>query len=190
MTPATDAPDGRAICASADRTWMQDVTVLSIARFIVGSKWHGCCTSRARTGMRNALRKGSVILALLFAAACDQAGTMTELPRPTTPPGKVVSFSGTLQLLGRDAYSFTVAQEGYVEATLVGLGAAAGTTVGLGIGTANGTGTCAVIQSVTTGAGTAAQLVGTGLPGALCVTIFDVGNLTAPAIYTITVASS
>ena len=139
--------------------------------------------------MRNAFRTGSVILALLGAAACDQAGTMTELPRPTAPPTKVVPFSGTLQLQGRDTHTFTVAQEGYVEVTLLGLGAAAGTAVGLGIGTPGVT-ECVVIQSVTTVAGTAAQLVGTGLPGTLCVTIFDVGNLTAPAIYTVTVASS
>jgi hypothetical protein len=139
--------------------------------------------------MRNAFRNGGVILALLCAAACEQGSTMTELPRPTTPPTKVVPFSGTLQPQGRDTHTFTVAQEGYVEVTLLGLGAAAGTAVGLGIGTP-GVAECVVIRSVTTVAGTAAQIVGTGLPGTLCVTIFDVGNLTAPAIYSITVASS
>lgn len=152
-------------------------------------KWHGCCTAGPNR-MRTHIRKGSVIVALLFAAACDQAGTITELPRPTTPPAKVVSFSGTLQLNATDAYTFTVAQEGYVQATLVGLGAAAGTTVSLAIGTASATSTCAVIQSITTAAGTGAQLIGTGLPGTLCVSISDVGNLTGPALYTITVASS
>ena len=140
--------------------------------------------------MRKILRRGGVVVALLFTAACDQAGTMTELPRPTTPPSKVVSFSGTLQPKATDSYTFTVAQDGYVEATLVGLGAQAGTSVGFGIGTASTFSTCSVIQSVTTTAGTAAQLVGTGLAGTLCVTIFDVGNLTEPALYTITVASS
>jgi hypothetical protein len=140
--------------------------------------------------MRQTLRRGFVFVALLFIAACDQAGTMTELPRPTTAPAKVVSFTGTLQPQGRDSYTFTVAQDGYVQATLVGLGAQTGTTVGLGIGTASATATCSVIQSVTTAAGPAAQLIGTGLAGTLCVTIFDVGNLTAPTLYTITVASS
>lgn len=140
--------------------------------------------------MKHSLHKGSVIVALLFTAACDQTVTMTELPRPTNPPAKVVSFTGTLQPQGRDSYTFTVTQEGYVEATLLGLGAEAGTTVGFGIGTAGTTATCAPVQSVTTGPGTAAQVIGTGLPGTLCVTVFDVGNLTAPAIYTITVASS
>jgi hypothetical protein len=124
-------------------------------------------------------------------AACDQAGTLTEIPRPTTAPTKVVSFSGTLQPSGRDTYTFTVTQDGYVEATLVGLGAPAGTSVLLGIGTVSATSSCSVIQSVTTPAGPAAQLVGTGIAGTLCVTIFDVGNqLTAPTLYTITVATS
>ena len=140
--------------------------------------------------MRQTFRRGCVVVALLFIAACDQAGTMTELPRPTTAPAKVVSFTGTLQPQGRDSYTFTVAQDGYVQATLVGLGAQAGTTVGLGIGTASATATCSVIQSVTTDAGPAAQLIGTGLAGTLCVTIFDEGMLTAPTLYTITVASS
>jgi hypothetical protein len=153
------------------------------------SKWHGWCTAGCIRMKRN-LRKASVIAAVLFAAACDQAGTVTELPRPTNPPAKVVSFTGTLQLGATNSYAFTVTQEGYVEATLLGLGAEPGTTVGLGIGTASTTGACATIQTVTTGPGTAAQLIGTGLPGTLCVSISDVGNLTAPALYTITVATS
>ena len=145
---------------------------------------------QSTTRMRKTLRKGSVIVALLFTAACDQAGTTTELARPTTAPAKVVSFSGTLQPQGTASYTFTVSQDGYVEATLVGLGAPAGTAVGFGIGTASAIATCSVIQSVTTAAGTAAQLIGTGLAGTLCVTIYDVGNLTGPTLYTITVASS
>lgn len=129
------------------------------------------------------------VVCALLAAGCDQAGTTTELTRPTTAPVKLVSFSGTLQPQATDSYIFTVAQDGYVEATLVGLGAPA-ITVGLGIGTPSATGACSVIQSVTTGAGPAAQLVGTGIAGRLCITIFDVGNLTGPTLYTITVATS
>ena len=131
----------------------------------------------------------SVVCALL-AAGCDQAGTTTTLARPTTAPVKVVSFSGTLQPQATDSYIFTVTQDGYVEATLLGLGAPSAVTVGLGIGTPSATGACSMIQSVTTGAGPAAQLVGTGIAGRLCVTIFDVGNLTGPTLYTITVATS
>jgi hypothetical protein len=135
-------------------------------------------------------RLGFVVLALLLGAACSSQDATTALPRPDTPPAKLVSFSGTLQPQATDTYTFTVAQTGYVQATLVGLGAPAATAVGLGIGTPGTTGICALSQSVTTTAGTSAQLIGTGLAGSLCVTIHDVGNLTAPAIYTITVASS
>lgn len=122
-------------------------------------------------------------------AACDKA-TTTPLPRPTTSPANLVSFNGTLQASGRNAHVFTVTQEGYVEATLVGLGAPASTKVGLGVGTPSVTGDCATNYDVTTAAGPAAQIIGTGLPGTFCVAIYDVGNLTGPTIYTITVASS
>jgi hypothetical protein len=130
-----------------------------------------------------------LILAVLF-NACAQDSATTELTRPTTAPAKVVSFSGLLQPQGTDSYTFTVTQAGYVEATLVGLGAPSTTTVGFGIGTPSATSTCSVLHSVTTGAGTSAQIVGTGLAGTLCITIFDLGNLTGPTLYTITVATS
>lgn len=123
-------------------------------------------------------------------AACDQAGTTTELTRPTTGPTRLESFSGTLQLLATDAYQFTVTQEGYVQVTLLGLGAPASTKVELGIGTPGVTGGCATNHTVSAAAGPSAQIIGTGLPGTLCVAIRDTGALTSPAIYTITVATS
>lgn len=123
-------------------------------------------------------------------AACDSVGTQTELTRPTTAPAKLVSFNGTLQLLATDAYSFTVTQDGYVQVTLIGLGAPASTTVELGVGVLGATGGCATDHTVTAVAGPSAQIIGTGLAGTLCVSIRDIGNLTSPAIYTITVATS
>jgi hypothetical protein len=131
-----------------------------------------------------------LILGAFLLAGCDKAGTSTELPRPTTPPTKLVSFNGTLQLLATDAYSFTVSQDGYVEVTLIGLSAPAGTKVTLAIGTPALTGTCAANHSVSAEAGPTAQIVGTGIAGTLCVSITDTGNLPAPSLYTITVATS
>jgi hypothetical protein len=131
-----------------------------------------------------------VIVLALVAAACDQAGTSTELARPSAVPASLVTFTGTLQVAATNSYQFNVAQDGYVQATLVGLGAPAGTAVGFGIGTLSTTGVCSLLQSVTTPAGPTAQLLGTGLAGRLCVSIYDVGNLTTAAIYTITVAAS
>jgi hypothetical protein len=135
------------------------------------------------------LRRLFILSALLF-TACDQAGTSTALDRPTTPPATVTSFNGTLKLLATDTYAFSVSKDGYVEVTLLGLAAPAGTQVSIGIGTPSLTGTCATNHSVMTGAGPSAQIIGTGLAGRLCVTLTDVGNLTDPALYTITVASS
>jgi hypothetical protein len=135
-----------------------------------------------------ALRVGASLL-VLMTVGCTQSGS-TALPRPTTPPSKLATYTGTLQPMATNFYAITITNPGYVEATLVGLGGPPATTVGLGIGNLTASGTCALIYSVTTPAGMAAQVVGTGLSGTLCVTIYDVGNLTAPTLYTITVASS
>jgi hypothetical protein len=139
-------------------------------------------------------RFGFVGLAALFAAACSSQDATTPLPRPDNPPAKLVSFNGMLQPRATDSYTFVVSQSGYVQATLVGLGAPPDTVVALGIGTpgtvGTTTGVCQLTSSVNTTAGPTAQLIGTGIAGTLCITIRDIGNLTAPAIYTITVASS
>jgi hypothetical protein len=127
---------------------------------------------------------------LLLCISCSDGGVTTALPRPDTPPQTLASFNGTLQIHATDTYLFTVKQTGYVMATLIGLAAPDNTTVTIGIGTPSTTGTCALTSSVTTTAGPAAQLIGTGIAGSLCVSIQDIGNLTAPAVYTITVASS
>jgi hypothetical protein len=131
-----------------------------------------------------------VSLLVLLTIGCAQGGSTTAIARPTTPPSKLVTFTGTLQLMGTNFYPITVTSPGYVEATLAGLEGPPATTVGLGIGNLTASGTCSLIYSVTTAAGTAAQVVGTGLSGTLCVTIYDVGHITAPTLYTITVASS
>ena len=141
------------------------------------------------TMTERALRAG-VSLLVLLTLGCDQSGSMTPTPRPTTPPSKLLTYTGTLQPMSDNFYTITITNPGYVEATLAGLGGPPATTVGLGIGNVTASGTCAMIYSVTTGAGTAAQVVGTGLSGTLCITIYDVGNLAAPTTYTITVASS
>ncbi len=131
-----------------------------------------------------------LLLSIVMVAACDDAGTSTEITRPDTPPASLVSFSGTLKLLATDTYLFSVAQSGYVEVTLVGLAAPAGTQVSLAIGTPGVTGVCQAAYTVTAAAGPSAQIIGTGLAGQLCLTITDLGQLADPALYTVTVAAS
>jgi hypothetical protein len=131
-----------------------------------------------------------VSLLVLLTAACDEGGSATPMTRPTAPPTSLLTYTGTLLPQSTNSYSVSVLQPGYVEATLVGLAAPPTTTVGLGIGNLSASGTCSLIYSVNTAPGPTAQIVGTGLSGTLCVAIYDIGNLTGPAIYTITVASS
>ena len=87
-----------------------------------------------------------------------------------------------------NTHPFAVAKVGYVEITLIGIGPSSTVTVGLGIGTPGANGTCSTIYTVNARAGPTAQVVGTGQPGQLCATIFDVGSLSEAAVYTITVA--
>ena len=103
-------------------------------------------------------------------------------------------MSGTLQPQGIDSYNFSVTQPGEVEVTLLGVALVGVTpqtpvTIGLGIGQASVGGACLISHSVNTQGGPRAQITGTGQVGTLCVSIFDVGNLTGPANYTFTVAS-
>jgi hypothetical protein len=139
----------------------------------------------------------SVAALALLTAACGQSDTSTSTTAPSTPapPAAVQVFSGTLQPQGTNLHSFTVAQTGYVEITLIGVvpqlvaGPSAPVTVGLGIGTPSG-GTCVVLYQVNAQAGSAAQIIGTATAGPDCLSIFDVGNLTQPVNYTVTVAHS
>lgn len=136
--------------------------------------------------MRTLFCHGVVVLSLLT-AACSQSETSIPIPEPS-PPSVLVPLTGTLQPQGTNTYQFNLAQTGYVEVTLIGIGPPPTVTVGLGIGTPSATEACSVIHKVNAQAGPVAQIVGTGLAGPLCVTIFDVGNLSGPVIYTITVA--
>jgi hypothetical protein len=106
----------------------------------------------------------------------------------------IQSFNGTLQPQETDLYLFSVARAGYVEVTLLAIGPPPTVSVGLGIGRLNEAGTCQVIpiagvNPVTAQAGPAAQVAGQVTnSGIFCVTIYDVGNLSGPTLYTMTVA--
>jgi hypothetical protein len=119
----------------------------------------------------------------LFAAGCSSSDST-----PSTPTAHAVqTFNGTLQPLGTDMYSFTTTITGVVTVTLTNAGPPAGLTLGLGIGTPNGS-ACTLIQSQQVQPANIAQISGTADPGSFCVTVFDPGTLTAPANYTVVVS--
>jgi hypothetical protein len=94
---------------------------------------------------------------------------------------------------GSSFYSFVVMLNGTVNVTLVSVsGTTAGdvpstVTLGVAIGTPSGTG-CSGGTVTSTTAGADPQVTGTYSPGRYCVNVSDVGNLAAPAAFTVTIA--
>ena len=99
-------------------------------------------------------------------------------------------FTSTLPVSGSRFYSFHIATSGTVTATLTdveGDGVPPSVVVNMGIGTPAGT-TCtasATPVQVTGAAGVPTQVTATEQPGTYCVIVSDVGNLFAPATFTV-----
>jgi hypothetical protein len=124
-------------------------------------------------------------MALVTAGCADPVAPATPVP---TVPTVTDTFSDTLLVAGVNTHQFTVTTVGGVKITLSSL--APGASVGLGVGTPS-IGSCSVIDHVTAVAGQSVLLSGTAtVPGSYCVTIFDLGNLVEPAVYTINVLHS
>ena len=134
-------------------------------------------------------------VALVGTIACNKTETPTS-PTTTTPattiaePTVAEEFVGTITVGGSSFYSFTVEQNGTVQITLANVG---GTNVpstvwlGLGIGVPAGE-DCATTSALNTQAATSAQLTGTYTPGIYCARVHDIGNLVAPATFTVSIA--
>jgi hypothetical protein len=139
-----------------------------------------------------ALSRCVVVLALL-AAGCGEA-PVQPTPVAPGPPTVLESFSDMLQPQGTNHYRFNVEKAGYVEVTLLAIGPPPTTTVGLGIGKIGGSTTCSIIpvagvNPVMAQAGTSAQIPGQLTnSGTFCVSIYDVGTLDGPVVYTLTIA--
>jgi hypothetical protein len=114
------------------------------------------------------------------------------LPQGTTSPtttvtGTTETFSGSLLQQSSNLFTFTVSQAGAVSVTLTSLGPTS-VVVGLGLGTPNGTTSCTLTSANPTAtAGATAQITVTETPGSYCVDIYDVGNLTTPSTFSITI---
>ena len=137
-------------------------------------------------------RRAAGRLALVIAtAACGSSSPAVTTPTPL-PPTITSNFSGTLAVMGQTSHNFLVTAPGRVLITLTSLGPPS-VPVGVGLGVPSGLSCVLSLGSgstVTTEAGASPQISGTALAGTFCVEIYDVGNLTAPAAYTITVNHS
>ncbi len=128
----------------------------------------------------------------LFAVGCSlPPGTPSPATSTSSPTGPTTeTFSGTLVVPGSSLGTFSVVQAGAVTVTINNLSAPANTAVGLGLGTLVA-GTCSFsVSNLSAVAGSAAQITTTESPGQYCVEIYDVGDLTTSATFTISIAHS
>jgi hypothetical protein len=123
-----------------------------------------------------------VLAAALMAASCE-----SETPIEPEPPDPVTdTFTGNLARNGAATFPFTVSAAGSITASIVTLDPNSSAIVGLSLGTWNGTACNIVIANDNASQGTVV-LGQTTSGGSLCVRISDVGKLTDPVNYTITV---
>ncbi|HZR25009.1 MAG TPA: hypothetical protein VFA59_15555 [Vicinamibacterales bacterium] len=137
-------------------------------------------------------RAAFVILAAVVATACDNSSdsTASSTGLSATAVATTESFTGTIPVGGTDFHSFTVvAGGGTLSATLTAAGPPSTIFMGLGIGTP-GSGVCAILPNAATSTQAAAtpQLSGTIGAGTYCVSVFDIGNQSAPVTYAVTVS--
>ena len=117
---------------------------------------------------------GSLAALVITAAGC---GSESSTPTTPTPATTTESFSGTVAHQGTAGHSFTVTTTGSVTITLTAVGPLTTMSMGVGIGTWDGT-TCgtSVIKNDNARTGTAA-LAGTANAGSYCVNVYDSGNV-------------
>ena len=122
----------------------------------------------------------------LFAASCgDDAPTTTPTPTPTSPTTS--TFASALPVQGSVSRVFATTQAGTVTVTLKSAGATS-TVVGLGIGVPHtGVANCALFTTSRTTASTTPQITAPVDVGQYCVALYDVGTLTSPINFEVTI---
>jgi hypothetical protein len=124
-----------------------------------------------------------ILTAMLGAVACSEDINPAVPSNPSTPVTE--TFTGTLTPNGGDTHAFSVASSGAVNASIVSLAPDSAVTIGLSLGTWNGTAeTCATVIS-NDNATVGTTIVGAAdREGRLCVRVYDAaGKLTQPTDY-------
>jgi hypothetical protein len=128
------------------------------------------------------------ILLAFLAAACGESSTPTT-PTTTTPTTTTVteSFDGTLNQSGSNTHTFS-SEAGTVNVTLTAEGPLSTLSLGMDVGTWDGTTCTTVLTSSAANQGTV--LTGTATTAInLCIKVYDVGNITEEATVTYTVTA-
>jgi hypothetical protein len=142
------------------------------------------------------LKVAPIVATIALCGACSHDSTAEpSLTSSSTTTGAAPTvsevFSSILPVGGFKFYTFNIVTNGTVNVTLnavTGVGVPATVQLGLGIGQPAGT-DCSATVNATAGINSAApQATGTFGPGLFCVRVYDVGNLFAPAAFTVTIA--
>ena len=136
------------------------------------------------------MKRLAVMALAAVAAACG--GGSTTAPTSTTAAATISNdvFTGVVQVGGINYHNFTVTTPGSLAITLTSTAPQTTLTMGIGVGTPNGSGGCTFIQTTQGAASTTtAQLSGSiTASGQYCIGIGDVGNAAGPITYSITVS--
>jgi hypothetical protein len=129
-----------------------------------------------------------VLLPLVFTTiGCSSDDDNNNTPTaPTTPVTVTETFADTIARNGARTHNFTTQSSGQVTATLTTLSPDSALVVGFALGTWNGTLCQQVLVKDDATQGTV-LFGGVSSFGSLCVRVYDVGNVTEPINYEITV---
>jgi len=125
----------------------------------------------------------TLVAAALFMSACGDNSPTT--PTPTPPTSVTDTFSGTLTRNGASTFPFSVSSAGAVYVTLTSV-ADSSMIVGLSLGTWNGAACTTIISNDAAVQGASLAGSATGV-GTLCTRVYDVGKVTNPLDYQLTV---
>lgn len=119
----------------------------------------------------------------LIAAACRES----MITSPSETPIEVNSFSSVINPGSAASRDFTLTSGGTVAVTLTTT-SPPGIRLGLGIGIARSSGSCALSAGVHAVAGSVAQIVMLAEAATYCAKVYDPGTVAAPTTFTIVIS--
>jgi hypothetical protein len=133
---------------------------------------------------RSFFRPALVAIAVIAMTGCGD--DPVDTPTGPTPQPLTEVFTGTLTVNGAVTHPFSATTAGSLTATLSNIVPDENPTVGLSLGTWNGS-ACAVVISTDAAVRTTVVYGTVNQPGQLCVRIYDVGRIASANDYEITV---
>ena len=136
--------------------------------------------------LRLPVRAFSLVLAVALASASCGSDNSTTTPTSPTPVYVTDTFSGTLATGETARHPFAAKTGGSIQIAVTALSPDATLTMGIGLGTWDGT-ACSVILQTSVAVVNSAFSASATSAGNYCVTIFDVGNVATSTEYTLSV---